>query len=112
MSSSQGSGPKFHKVIPYLTFIGLLIAYQLNKDYKDPETSWHIKNMFGLLLGLFAAVWLQNYPLGTTKLQMLLGKAKKRSIYRIFLPGGQKFNELKEDWEWNKLKWEDMNVED
>ena len=64
MSNSQGTGPKFHRIIAYLTFIGLLIAYQLNKDYKDPETSWHMKNMFGLLLGLFAAVWLQNYPIG------------------------------------------------
>ncbi len=64
MNIDQGSGPKFHSVLAYLTFIGLIIAYQLNKDYKDPRTTWHIKNMFGLLCGLFAAVWLQEYPIG------------------------------------------------
>lgn len=64
MNSNHGSGPKFHCALAYLTFIGLIIAYQLNKDYKDPRTTWHIKNMFGLLCGLFAAVWLQEYPIG------------------------------------------------
>jgi hypothetical protein len=64
MNNKHNSGPNFHRIITYLTFIGLIIAYQLNKEYKDPRTTWHIKNMFGLLLGLFAAVWLQDYPIG------------------------------------------------
>ena len=64
MNNKQNSGPKFHRILAYMTFIGLLIAFHLNKEYKNPDTSWHIKNMFGLLLGLFAAVWLQDYPIG------------------------------------------------
>ncbi len=64
MNNKAQSGPKFHSILAYLTFIGLLTAYQLNKAHKDPNTSWHIKNMFGLLIGLFAAVWLQDYPIG------------------------------------------------
>jgi len=51
-------------VLAYLTFIGLIVAYHLNRQQKDPNTTWHIKNMFGLVLGLFAAVWLQNFPIG------------------------------------------------
>lgn len=53
-----------YSVLAYLTFIGLIIAYQLNRERKDPNITWHIKNMFGLLIGLFAAVWLQNFPVG------------------------------------------------
>jgi O-antigen/teichoic acid export membrane protein len=64
MRNKRGLGPKYHSILAYLTFIGLIFAYQLNKEYQDPKTTWHIKNMFGLLLGLFAAVWLQDYPIG------------------------------------------------
>lgn len=55
---------KMKAVIAYFTFIGLLIAYFMNRDEKDAFATWHIKNMFGLLLGLFASVWLQNYAIG------------------------------------------------
>lgn len=55
---------KTKAVIAYLTFVGLLIAYFMNKDDKHEFATWHIKNMFGLLLFLFAAVALQEYPIG------------------------------------------------
>ncbi len=55
---------KTKAVIAYLTFVGLLIAYFMNKDDKHEFATWHIKNMFGLLLFLFAAVALQEFPVG------------------------------------------------
>lgn len=51
--------------------------------------------------------WLQHCPFGTTKLQMLLNKAKQRSIHRIHLPGGEKYNDLKRIWEDLQIdKWQ------
>ena len=43
-------------IIAYITFIGMFIAISMNKDNRDPFASWHIKNMFGLVLLLFIAV--------------------------------------------------------
>lgn len=51
-------------VIAYLTFIGLIVAYFLNRETKHPFATWHIKNMFGLFLMLISAVALQEYPIG------------------------------------------------
>ncbi len=51
-------------VVAYLTFIGLLIAYFMNKDHKHEFAGWHIKNMFGLVLLLFTSVALQEYIVG------------------------------------------------
>lgn len=34
----------------YLTIIGLLIALSMNKDRPNPFATWHIKNMFGLMI--------------------------------------------------------------
>lgn len=55
---------KTKAIIAYLTFVGLLIAYFMNKDNKHEFATWHIKNMFGLLIFLFVAVALQEYPIG------------------------------------------------
>ena len=55
---------KTKAIIAYFTFVGLLIAYFMNKDDKHEFATWHIKNMFGLLLFLFVAVALQEYPIG------------------------------------------------
>lgn len=55
---------KTKAIIAYLTFIGLLIAYFINKDNRHEFATWHIKNMFGLLILLFVAVALQNYAMG------------------------------------------------
>ena len=54
----------YYGFLAYLTFIGLIIAYQLNKEQKDPLTTWHFKNMFGLFMGLFISVFIQDSPVG------------------------------------------------
>lgn len=48
-------------VVSYITFIGLIIAYVLNRDKKDPFVTWHIKNMFGLVLLLFISMVTQDH---------------------------------------------------
>ena len=55
---------KITALIAYTTFIGLIIAYFLNKDDKHTFAQWHIKNMFGLLILLFTSVALQDYTIG------------------------------------------------
>lgn len=50
---------KSKAVIAYLTFIGLFIAISMNRDTKDPFATWHIKNMFGLLILLFVSLVFQ-----------------------------------------------------
>jgi uncharacterized membrane protein len=37
-------------IIAYLSFVGFLIAATMNSDPKDEFATWHIKNMFGILL--------------------------------------------------------------
>ena len=37
-------------VIAYLTFIGLLVAFYMNRDHKYEKATYHIKNMFGLVM--------------------------------------------------------------
>ncbi|MCW8981345.1 hypothetical protein [Altibacter sp.] len=61
MSTTPG---KNKAVIAYITFIGMLIAISMNRDEKHEFATWHIKNMFGLVILLFVAVALQNYPIG------------------------------------------------
>ncbi len=61
MASPPG---KTKAVVAYLTFIGLLIAYFINKDNRHEFATWHIKNMFGLLILLFVAIALQSYAIG------------------------------------------------
>lgn len=51
-------------VIAYLTFIGMLIAYFMNREAKHAFTTWHIKNMFGLVILLFVSIAFQNYEIG------------------------------------------------
>ena len=43
----------FKAILAYLSFIGLIIAYILNIDEKDKFVTYHIKNMFGLVIILF-----------------------------------------------------------
>lgn len=52
---------KTYAIVAYLTFIGLLISYFINRDEKNPFTTWHVKNMFGLLLFLIIAQVTQAY---------------------------------------------------
>ncbi len=46
----------YKAILAYLTFIGLIIAYILNMDEKDKFVSYHIKNMFGLVILLFISI--------------------------------------------------------
>lgn len=55
---------KTKAVIAYLTFVGLIIAYFLNKEDKHAFATWHIKNMFGLVLILFVSIVLQDTFIG------------------------------------------------
>ena len=48
-------------IVAYITFIGLLIAYFINKEDKHPFATWHIKNMFGLVIVLFISQVMQGY---------------------------------------------------
>ena len=43
----------YKAILAYLSFVGLIIAYILNMEEKDKLTSYHIKNMFGLVILLF-----------------------------------------------------------
>jgi len=49
----------YKAILAYITFIGLIIAYVLNKDEQDKFVSFHIKNMFGLVILLFISQLLQ-----------------------------------------------------
>jgi len=49
----------YKAILAYITFIGLIIAYVLNKDKQDKFVSYHIKNMFGLVILLFISQILQ-----------------------------------------------------
>lgn len=40
-------------ILAYATFIGAIIAYFLNKEEKHAFATWHIKNMFGLIIMYF-----------------------------------------------------------
>ncbi len=40
----------YKAILAYITFVGLIFAFILNVDKKDPFVSYHIKNMFGLVL--------------------------------------------------------------
>ncbi|QNJ98633.1 hypothetical protein [Constantimarinum furrinae] len=55
---------KTKAVVAYLTFVGMLIAYFMNRDNKHEFATWHIKNMFGLVILLAFAVGMQNYAVG------------------------------------------------
>lgn len=52
---------KHKAIIAYITFIGMFIAYTMNREEKDTFASAHIKNMCGLVLGLLIAQATQAY---------------------------------------------------
>lgn len=47
--STTPKGKSF-AIIAYITFVGMIIAYFMNKEEKYEFATWHIKNMFGLFL--------------------------------------------------------------
>lgn len=46
---------KSKAIIAYITFIGMLIAYFMNRQDQHEFATWHIKNMFGLFLILIVS---------------------------------------------------------
>lgn len=37
-------------ILAYATFVGFLIAASMNANQKDEFATWHLKNMFGIIL--------------------------------------------------------------
>lgn len=37
-------------IIAYLSFVGFLIAASMNANQKEEFATWHIKNMFGIII--------------------------------------------------------------
>lgn len=58
---SDSPSDKSIAIIAYITFIGTIIAYFLNREPKHPFATKHIQNMFGLLIILFCAQVAYNY---------------------------------------------------
>lgn len=48
-------------IVAYITFIGMFIAYSINRDKKLVFVTAHIKNMCGLVFGLLIAQTTQEY---------------------------------------------------
>tara|TARA_B100000795_G_scaffold104061_1_gene76757 strand:- start:28957 stop:29283 length:327 start_codon:yes stop_codon:yes gene_type:complete len=48
-------------VIAYITFVGMFIAYTMNREEKHAFATAHIKNMCGLVFGLLIAQTTQAY---------------------------------------------------
>lgn len=46
---------KNHSIIAYITFIGMIIAYFMNKEDQSAYVTYHIKMMFGLVILLFVS---------------------------------------------------------
>lgn len=49
-NAQQGTDAKTIAIIAYLTIIGLMVAFILNKDKQDSFASFHIKQSLGLVL--------------------------------------------------------------
>ncbi|MFB9052273.1 DUF4870 domain-containing protein [Formosa undariae] len=48
-------------VISYLTFIGLIIAIIMNLEKRNPFTSFHIRQMLGLVIMVIVANMIEKY---------------------------------------------------
>ena len=62
--SSGGTDGKTIAIISYITLIGLIIAFFMNKDKKDELASFHIRQMLGLTL-LSIAISILGWVLGS-----------------------------------------------
>ena len=60
---SKANRPKGKNIalVAYITFIGMFIAYTINRDKKDAFVTAHVKNMCGLVFGLLIANTTQAY---------------------------------------------------
>ncbi|HLS70735.1 MAG TPA: hypothetical protein VK027_03660 [Chitinophagaceae bacterium] len=50
LAKSDGPSPKMLGILAYLTLIGLIIAFVLNMDRKNPYASFHIRQSLGISL--------------------------------------------------------------
>lgn len=50
-------------IIAYLTIIGLIVAFVMNSDKKDPFASYHIRQMIGLTLTGIALSFIASIPI-------------------------------------------------
>lgn len=62
--SNPSLEPHTTAIICYLTPIGLIAAYFLNRTSKHPFPAFHIKNMFGITLTHYLGVLLGSLELG------------------------------------------------
>lgn len=53
MQTQISKQEKTHGIINYITFVGMIIAYFMNRELKSTYVTYHIKIMFGLVLLLF-----------------------------------------------------------
>ena len=61
MSKTNRPKGKNIALVAYITFIGMFIAYTINRDKKDAFVTAHVKNMCGLVFGLLIANTTQAY---------------------------------------------------
>lgn len=58
MKDNKGTGLA---VVAYLTFVGMIIAFFLNKEKPKKFVTLHVQNMFGLVVLLFISQTTQAY---------------------------------------------------
>ncbi len=58
MNQNKGTGLA---IVAYLTFVGMILAFFLNKDKPKKFVTLHVQNMFGLVLLLFVSQTTQAY---------------------------------------------------
>ena len=61
MNNTSTPDGKNLAIVAYITFIGMFIAYSINRDKKQAFVTAHIKNMCGLVFGLLIAQTTQEY---------------------------------------------------
>lgn len=61
MNNTSSPEGKNIAIVAYITFIGMFIAYSINRDKKQAFVTAHIKNMCGLVFGLLIAQTTQEY---------------------------------------------------
>ena len=61
MNNTSTPEAKNLAIVAYITFIGMFIAYSINRDKKQAFVTAHIKNMCGLVFGLLIAQTTQEY---------------------------------------------------
>ena len=87
-------------------FDKLMDAYEMScskEECKVPNVAWTYSFKRNMMNPYFDR--LQNYPIGTIKLQMLVNKANQRAVATIYLPGGAKCGHL-------KMAWKEMQQEE